>query len=183
MAGSPRSAGCTPNCPPSRRRSVPMNRATTACCWRPLPRSSPPSTGSAPAGRGSHRHPARHQHLGIAEAEVAVAAMHSGQPLPAGLTTASRELGSPSEFLARHLGLTGPAYTLSTACSSSACAFISAQRLLMSGLADAVIVGGGQPVRADPQRLRQPGVSEPRVLSPLPRAAGHQHRGGPPSSC
>lgn len=79
---------------------------------------------------------------GIAEAEVAVAAMHSGQPLPAGFDYRQQELGSPSEFLARHLGLTGPAYTLSTACSSSARAFISGQRLLMSGLADAVIVGG-----------------------------------------
>ena len=52
------------------------------------------------------------------------------------------ELGSPSEFLARHLGLEGPAYTLSTACSSSARAFISGQRMLAAGLVDAVLVGG-----------------------------------------
>lgn len=79
---------------------------------------------------------------GIAEAELAVAAVQEGQPLPAGFDYRQQELGSPSEFLARHLGLEGPAYTLSTACSSSARAFISGQRLLISGLADAVIVGG-----------------------------------------
>lgn len=79
---------------------------------------------------------------GIAEAETAVAAALAGQPTPAGFDYHQQELGSPSEFLARHLALIGPAYTLSTACSSSARAFISGQRLLVSGLADAVIVGG-----------------------------------------
>ncbi|MGY6038484.1 beta-ketoacyl-[acyl-carrier-protein] synthase family protein [Aeromonas sp. AE23HZ002T15] len=79
---------------------------------------------------------------GIAEAEVAVSAVQAGQPLPAEFDYRQQELGSPSEFLARHLALTGPAYTLSTACSSSARAFISGQRLLAAGLADAVIVGG-----------------------------------------
>ena len=44
--------------------------------------------------------------------------------------------------MARHLGLTGPAWTISTACSSSARAFISGQRLLAAGLVDAVLVGG-----------------------------------------
>jgi len=53
-----------------------------------------------------------------------------------------QELGSPSEFLAKYLNLTGPAYTLSTACSSSAKAFISAKHQLNAGLCDAVIVGG-----------------------------------------
>ena len=53
-----------------------------------------------------------------------------------------QELGSPSEFLAKYLNLTGPAYTLSTACSSSAKAFISAKHQLNMGLCDAVIVGG-----------------------------------------
>ncbi|MGY3941788.1 beta-ketoacyl-[acyl-carrier-protein] synthase family protein [Aeromonas tecta] len=79
---------------------------------------------------------------GIAEAEVAVAAVREGQPLPAEFDYRQQELGSPSEFLARYLALTGPAYTLSTACSSSARAFISGQRLLAAGLADVVIVGG-----------------------------------------
>ncbi|MGE9550484.1 beta-ketoacyl-[acyl-carrier-protein] synthase family protein [Erwinia amylovora] len=53
-----------------------------------------------------------------------------------------QELGDPSRFLAQYLGLSGPAYTLSTACSSSARALISGKRLIESGLADVAIVGG-----------------------------------------
>lgn len=53
-----------------------------------------------------------------------------------------QELGDPSRFLARYLGVTGPAYTLSTACSSSARALISGKRLIEAGLADVAIVGG-----------------------------------------
>lgn len=40
------------------------------------------------------------------------------------------------------LALDGPAYTLSTACSSSARAIISGRRLIEAGLVDAAIVGG-----------------------------------------
>lgn len=79
---------------------------------------------------------------GIAEAELAVAACERGASLPPAFDYRQQELGSPSEFLARQLALTGPAYTISTACSSSARAFISGQRLLAAGMADAVIVGG-----------------------------------------
>lgn len=53
-----------------------------------------------------------------------------------------QELGDPSRFLAHYLSLTGPAWTVSTACSSSARALISGQRLIESGLADVAIVGG-----------------------------------------
>ncbi len=53
-----------------------------------------------------------------------------------------QELGDPSRFLSHYLGLTGPAYTLSTACSSSARALISGKRLIEAGLADVAIVGG-----------------------------------------
>ncbi|QGU88068.1 beta-ketoacyl-[acyl-carrier-protein] synthase family protein [Erwinia sorbitola] len=53
-----------------------------------------------------------------------------------------QELGDPSRFLADYLHLSGPAYTLSTACSSSARALISGQRLIDAGLADVAIVGG-----------------------------------------
>ncbi len=55
---------------------------------------------------------------------------------------AQQELGDPSRFLSGFLRLGGPAYTISTACSSSARALISGQRLIESGLADAAIVGG-----------------------------------------
>ena len=53
-----------------------------------------------------------------------------------------QELGDPSRFLAAWLGLDGPAFTLSTACSSSARAIISGRRLIEAGLADMAIVGG-----------------------------------------
>ncbi|MEM0672517.1 MULTISPECIES: beta-ketoacyl-[acyl-carrier-protein] synthase family protein [Dickeya] len=62
-----------------------------------------------------------------------------------GLSTyhyAQQELGDPSRFLAAYLGTTGPAYTLSTACSSSVRAIISGKRLIEAGLADVAIVGG-----------------------------------------
>lgn len=55
---------------------------------------------------------------------------------------AQQELGDPSRFLANWLGLEGPAYTLSTACSSSARAIISGRRLIDAGLVDIAIVGG-----------------------------------------
>ena len=79
---------------------------------------------------------------GIGEAELAIATARRGEAVPTAFDYRQQELGSPSEFLARHLGLEGPAYTLSTACSSSARAFISGQRMLAAGLVDAVIVGG-----------------------------------------
>lgn len=53
-----------------------------------------------------------------------------------------QELGDPSRFLANWLNLDGPAFTLSTACSSSARAIISGRRLIDAGLVDIAIVGG-----------------------------------------
>jgi len=50
--------------------------------------------------------------------------------------------GAFTEALARAAGITGPAYTISTACSSSAKVFSSARRLLRSRRCDAVVVGG-----------------------------------------
>lgn len=49
---------------------------------------------------------------------------------------------SLTAFVADATGITGPALTVSTACSSSAKVFASAERLLRLGLADAVLVGG-----------------------------------------
>lgn len=53
-----------------------------------------------------------------------------------------QELGDPARFLRNWLQLQGPAYTISTACSSSARAIISGRRLIEAGLVDAAIVGG-----------------------------------------
>lgn len=79
---------------------------------------------------------------GIAEGEAAIAAHRASGALPAGYRYAQQEIGMPAAFLARHLQLGGPAYTVSTACTSSAKAFASARMLLRHGLCDAVLVGG-----------------------------------------
>lgn len=49
---------------------------------------------------------------------------------------------SSADFTRRYLGLEGPAFVISTACSSSAKAFGTAARLIRSGTCDAVVVGG-----------------------------------------
>jgi len=49
---------------------------------------------------------------------------------------------SLSLFVQQALGLEGPAETISTACSSSAKVFASAERLIRLGLVDAAVVGG-----------------------------------------
>jgi 3-oxoacyl-[acyl-carrier-protein] synthase-1 len=45
-------------------------------------------------------------------------------------------------FVRRRLGLSGPAQTISTACSSSAKVFAAASRFIAAGLCDAAVVGG-----------------------------------------
>ncbi len=47
-----------------------------------------------------------------------------------------------TSFLIEHLGLEGPGYTVSTACSSSAKAIVDGMQLIRAGLCDAVLVGG-----------------------------------------
>ncbi|CAM3837001.1 beta-ketoacyl-[acyl-carrier-protein] synthase family protein [Rahnella bruchi] len=79
---------------------------------------------------------------GIAEGEDAVRHLQQHGKFPAGYDYQQQELGDPSQFMAQLLDLSGPAYTLSTACSSSAKAIISGKRLIESGLADAALVGG-----------------------------------------
>jgi 3-oxoacyl-[acyl-carrier-protein] synthase-1 len=67
--------------------------------------------------------------------------VHEGA-LPADYRYAQQEIAAPASFLAEWLGLSGPAYCLSTACTSSARALLSAQRLLQQGICDAVLCGG-----------------------------------------
>jgi 3-oxoacyl-[acyl-carrier-protein] synthase-1 len=79
---------------------------------------------------------------GIAESETAVRYRHQTAHFPEGFHYSQQELGSSSRMLAEHLGCTGPAYSVSTACTSSAKALISGAKLLRAGLADLVIAGG-----------------------------------------
>lgn len=79
---------------------------------------------------------------GIASAEAAFAAHSIEGAMPATFDYRQMEIGTAAPFAACALGLKGPALTVSTACTSSAKAFISARRLLTLGLCDAVIAGG-----------------------------------------
>ncbi|MHA1539399.1 MAG: beta-ketoacyl-[acyl-carrier-protein] synthase family protein [Alphaproteobacteria bacterium] len=54
----------------------------------------------------------------------------------------TNDLASVTGFIKAYLGLEGLAYTVSTACSSSAKVFVDAYQALESGLCDAVVVGG-----------------------------------------
>jgi 3-oxoacyl-[acyl-carrier-protein] synthase-1 len=79
---------------------------------------------------------------GIAEGEAAYGAVRKNHIWPADFHYRQQEPGNLGEFVASALGLTGPAYTVATACSSSGKAFASARRLMLAGLADAAVVGG-----------------------------------------
>lgn len=79
---------------------------------------------------------------GISDGEEAVIAHHTTGAWPKGFSYSKQETGGLAEFAARYLGLSGPAYTVATACSSSAKVFASGRRLIRAGLADAVVVGG-----------------------------------------
>jgi 3-oxoacyl-[acyl-carrier-protein] synthase-1 len=79
---------------------------------------------------------------GIAEGEAAFSVKKRLGVWPDGYHYRQQELGRLSEGVAAYLGLTGPSYTIATACSSSAKVFASARRLMRAGLCDAAIVGG-----------------------------------------
>lgn len=79
---------------------------------------------------------------GIDEASRGLAHFIREQQFPAEYDYRQQELGAPANFLADWLQLSGPTYVISTACTSSARALMSAQRLLDLGLCDAVLCGG-----------------------------------------
>jgi len=79
---------------------------------------------------------------GIAEGETAFRHYLAHGRFPAHFHYGQQELGSPAAALATTLGVSGPAYVHSSACSSSAKAMASAARLINMGLCDAVISGG-----------------------------------------
>jgi 3-oxoacyl-[acyl-carrier-protein] synthase-1 len=79
---------------------------------------------------------------GIDEASQGLAHYIRDQQFPADYDYQQQELGAPANFLADWLQVSGPAYVISTACTSSARALMSAQRLLDLGVCDAVLCGG-----------------------------------------
>ncbi|TFY94398.1 beta-ketoacyl-ACP synthase [Pseudomonas nabeulensis] len=79
---------------------------------------------------------------GIDEASRGIAHYLREKQFPGDYDYQQQELSAPANFLADWLQLSGPAYVISTACTSSARALMSAQRLLDLGVCDAVICGG-----------------------------------------
>ena len=79
---------------------------------------------------------------GIHEAERHIMSWLENCAPPQDFSFKQIELGSPSSYLKEKSGFKGPAYTVSTACSSSAKVFRSARDLLKNDICDAVLVGG-----------------------------------------
>lgn len=79
---------------------------------------------------------------GIGESENALRTHHRDGVWPADFHYAQQEMGTAARFVRERIGSTGPAWTISTACSSSAKALMSAARLLQAGAVDAVVAGG-----------------------------------------
>jgi len=79
---------------------------------------------------------------GVRNTELALAEVARGKSKPQKFHYKQQQFAGGADFLAHVLGLKGPAYAISTACSSSGRALASARRLIALGLCDAVIVGG-----------------------------------------
>ena len=79
---------------------------------------------------------------GIHEATGGIARYLQDGQFPSEYRYRQQELAAPAAFLADWLQLGGPAYAISTACTSSARALQSARRLLDLGVCDAVLCGG-----------------------------------------
>ena len=79
---------------------------------------------------------------GVDEAERHVDDWLDNGDKPDGFSFSYIELGTPAAYLKSILGVEGPAYVISTACSSAAKALGSARRLIERGICDAVVTGG-----------------------------------------
>ncbi|MCX2524944.1 beta-ketoacyl-ACP synthase [Larsenimonas rhizosphaerae] len=79
---------------------------------------------------------------GVSETEAAIDRTGPGNDFDDQYCYFRQELGATSAFIAHHLGIRGPQWTISTACTSGARALSAARRLLASGQCDAVIAGG-----------------------------------------
>jgi 3-oxoacyl-[acyl-carrier-protein] synthase I len=81
---------------------------------------------------------------GILETELAYRRRDpQTQALPADFRyQATMNTYSLGDFVGRYLGLTGPAFVVSSACSSTAKVFGNAARMIAAGVCDAAVVGG-----------------------------------------
>jgi len=79
---------------------------------------------------------------GMLSTEQALRFRNDTGQFPEQFDYAQHEMNGLADFIAEYSGITGPAYTISTACSSSAKVFASGRALLEMGLCDAVVIGG-----------------------------------------
>ena len=79
---------------------------------------------------------------GIDEASRGIAHYLQTQHFPGDYDYQQQELSAPATILAEWLNVSVPAYVISTACTYSARALMSAQRLLDMNLCDVVLCGG-----------------------------------------
>jgi 3-oxoacyl-[acyl-carrier-protein] synthase-1 len=90
---------------------------------------------------------------GVRDAEKAIEHQHATGELGEAFHYEQLEFGGAAQFVADVLGLRGPTYAISTACSSGARALASARSLIALGACDAVVAGAcptGSPTRAAP---------------------------------
>ena len=107
---------------------------------------------------------------GIAEGEAAYALRLKTGQWPERFDYAQQEVGGLSEFAKTYLGLSGPAYTIATACSSSAKVFGTARRLIRAGLVDAAVVGGADSLcRMTPSGFAALGAVSATAANPFSR--------------
>ncbi|MFI5315846.1 MAG: beta-ketoacyl-ACP synthase [Myxococcota bacterium] len=78
---------------------------------------------------------------GVGDAEAAIAQREKTGALAREFFYDQLEFGGLARFVAEAVGARGPAYTLSTACSSGARALASARSLVALGICDAVVSG------------------------------------------
>ena len=111
---------------------------------------------------------------GIGESEQALRTRAEQGEWPQGFDYAQQEMGTAAQFVRQRSGAQGPAWTLSTACSSSAKALMSAARMLRAGIVDAVIAGGADSLC----RFTVAGFSALESVSPQRCNPFSQHRNG-----
>jgi 3-oxoacyl-[acyl-carrier-protein] synthase-1 len=79
---------------------------------------------------------------GVRESEFAIQHWVQTGEAPDGYDYSVQEMASTAQFIAEILGVAGPVYGVSTACSSGAKALAAARRMIRAGICDAVIAGG-----------------------------------------
>lgn len=79
---------------------------------------------------------------GMFEGEAAIAARKRDGAWGSDFSFRDQELSDPANFIAAAIGARGPAYVISTACTSGGKAIAAARRLLAADFCDTVICGG-----------------------------------------